>query len=306
MRIGAADAPRKVLVVGSIHGNEGAGIAVTRTLRSATAPPGVQLLLVDRANPDGSAAGTRGNAHGVDLNRNFPWRWRHLGGVYYSGPRPASEPETRVLKRFILRERPAVSIWFHQHLNFVILQPGGDQGLTRRYARVAHMRAGTYPQVPGGVARWENHALPSASAFVVELAAGRYRPDASTRTSAPYLQWRPRAREYAQTSLRSLRSIADVDGHAGEDRGTACRGQEVVEGTTFGTRAPFWAGSTGSRKEALTPIAGEAATSCGSASRSQPPGRARERGGGSRKKRIALRATKVTQRPQSERRPQRW
>ena len=176
VRIGAADAPRKVLVVGSIHGNEGAGIAVTRTLRSATAPPGVQLLLVDRANPDGSAAGTRGNAHGVDLNRNFPWRWRHLGGVYYSGPRPASEPETRVLKQFILRERPAVSIWFHQHLNFVILQPGGDQGLTRRYARVAHMRAGTYPQVPGGVARWENHALPSASAFVVELAAGPLPP----------------------------------------------------------------------------------------------------------------------------------
>ena len=127
---------------------------------------------MDRANPDGSATGTRGNAHGVDLNRNFPWRWRHLGGVYYSGTRPASEPETRALRRLILRERPDVSIWFHQHLNFVILQPGGDQGLMRRYARVAHMRAGTYPQVPGGVARWENHVLPDASAFVVELAAG--------------------------------------------------------------------------------------------------------------------------------------
>jgi hypothetical protein len=34
------------------------------------------------------------------------------------------------------------------------------------------MRAGTYPQVPGGAPRWENHVLPTASAFAVELAAG--------------------------------------------------------------------------------------------------------------------------------------
>jgi murein peptide amidase A len=171
-RVGAADARRKVLVVGSIHGNELAGIAVTRALRSVQPPPRVQLLLIDRANPDGAAAGTRGNAHGVDLNRNFPWAWRPLGGIYDSGPRPASEPETRALRRLILRERPDVSIWFHQHLDFVDLQRGGDQALMRRYARIAHMRAAHYPQVPGGAPRWENHVLPRASAFVVELAAG--------------------------------------------------------------------------------------------------------------------------------------
>jgi protein MpaA len=171
-RIGAADAPRKVLVMGCIHGNERAGIAVTRALRSVTPPAGVELLLVDSANPDGAAANTRGNARGVDLNRNFPWRWRPLGGVYYSGPRPASEPETRALRRMILRERPQISIWFHQHLNFVDLQAGGDEALMRRYARTAHMRAAPYPQIPGGIARWENHVLPNASAFVVELAAG--------------------------------------------------------------------------------------------------------------------------------------
>ena len=106
VRVGPADAARKVLVVGSIHGNEGAGIAVTKALRKATPPAGVQLLLIDRANPDGSAAGTRSNARGVDLNRNFPWRWRHLGGVYYSGPRPASEPETRALRQWLAEAFP--------------------------------------------------------------------------------------------------------------------------------------------------------------------------------------------------------
>jgi hypothetical protein len=34
------------------------------------------------------------------------------------------------------------------------------------------MRAAHYPQVPGGAPRWENHVLPDASAFAVELAAG--------------------------------------------------------------------------------------------------------------------------------------
>jgi protein MpaA len=171
-KVGPDDAGRKVLVVGSIHGNEGAGIAVTKRLRSVTPPPGVQLLLIDRANPDGSAAGTRGNAHGVDLNRNWPLGWRPLGSIYYSGPRPASEPETRALRAFILRERPDVSIWFHQHQDLVDLQRGGDQPLMRDYARIAHMRTGRNPILPGTAARWENRVLPMASAFVVELAAG--------------------------------------------------------------------------------------------------------------------------------------
>jgi protein MpaA len=187
--VGDPRAHVRVLVVGDIHGNERAGERIVARLRRHP-PAGARTWLLRTANPDGAAAGTRQNAHGVDLNRNFPWRWRHLGGVYYSGPRPASEPETRALRAFILRERPAVSIWFHQHLNFVILQPGADRALMRRYARIAHMRTGTYPQVPGGAPRWENHVLPTASAFAVELAAG------------PLPRWRVRA------NVRAVLSVA--------------------------------------------------------------------------------------------------
>src|SRR5688572_15770749 len=97
-RVGDPDAPVRVLVVGSIHGNETAGHAVVRRLARTAPPAGVQLWLVESANPDGVRRGTRQNARGVDLNRNFPFRWAGGGrpfDTYYPGRAPASEPETR-------------------------------------------------------------------------------------------------------------------------------------------------------------------------------------------------------------------
>jgi hypothetical protein len=92
---GDPNAPTSVLVVGSIHGNETAGHAVIAQLRRMPVPAGVQLWLVRTANPDGVAHGTRQNARGVDLNRNFPRRWRGGGrpfDTYYPGPRPPRSP----------------------------------------------------------------------------------------------------------------------------------------------------------------------------------------------------------------------
>jgi protein MpaA len=173
VRVGDPAAPRKVLVVGCIHGTERAGLAITRALRRIAPPPGVQLLVLDELNPDGCRRGTRGNARGVDLNRNFPRGWRPLRGVFASGPRPSSEPETRAAQRLILRERPSVTIWYHQALDWVDLQPGSNRRLMRLYARTVGMRARRTPLLPGTVARWQNHRLPGRTAFVVELPAGR-------------------------------------------------------------------------------------------------------------------------------------
>src|SRR4051812_11202794 len=74
--VGDEDAPRRILVVGCIHGDECAGLAVARRLTRRAPPAGVAIWVVPQLNPDGAARGTRQNAHGVDLNRNFPAGWR--------------------------------------------------------------------------------------------------------------------------------------------------------------------------------------------------------------------------------------
>jgi murein peptide amidase A len=172
VRIGARDAPVRVLVVGCIHGTERAGLAVTRALRRVAPPAGAQLLVLDALNPDGCGRGTRGNARGVDLNRNFPWGWHRQGGTYASGPRPASEPETRAAMALVDKERPAATIWFHQHMDLVDATRGSDPAVIAAYARTARMRAVRLAPLPGTATRWQNHRLTTTSSFVVELPAG--------------------------------------------------------------------------------------------------------------------------------------
>ena len=99
-RIGDPAAPRKVLAVGCIHGNEPAGRGIVADLMRASPAPDTQLLLVRDMNPDGFAHHQRTNAHGVDLNRNSPEHWAGAGA------RPWSEPETRAIRDLILRELP--------------------------------------------------------------------------------------------------------------------------------------------------------------------------------------------------------
>lgn len=166
---GGPQAAVEVLVVGAIHGNEVAGVPIARRLIAAGAPRGAELWVVPSLNPDGVAAGTRGNAHGVDLNRNFPFDWRPLGGLEYSGPHPLSEPESRAARRLILREQPDLTIWFHQPLDLVD-RPPGNPFAARRLAKLIGLPFTRLPgRYPGSASRWQNHVLPENTAFVVEL-----------------------------------------------------------------------------------------------------------------------------------------
>jgi protein MpaA len=172
---------RTILVVGCIHGDECAGLAITSALRRDAVAPGVQLWVVPEMNPDGTAAGTRQNAHGVDLNRNFPYLWQPIADpVYDSGPSPASEPETRAAMRLVRRIRPAVTIWYHQHMDLVNMA-GGDRGVARRYAQISGLRPTCLTFLSGVETRWSNHTFPGTTSFVVELPAGPLAPAALAR-----------------------------------------------------------------------------------------------------------------------------
>jgi hypothetical protein len=175
LRVGSPRARVKVLVVGTVHGNEQAGRAVVARLRRVRPPRGTALWLVSDANPDGSAAGTRHNANGVDLNRNFPYRWQPQDGVYESGPGPASEPETQVLQRFIERERPRVTLWYHQALRMVV-KSTGDPKLERLYAARGGLPRRALPRYHGTAISWQNTTFRGDTSFVVELPGGALPP----------------------------------------------------------------------------------------------------------------------------------
>jgi protein MpaA len=180
VELGDPHSSTKLLVVGCIHGNECAGLAIVRALERLPTPTDRDLWVIENLNPDGYTAGTRQNAHGVDLNRNFPWAWRPLSGIYNSGPRPLSEPESRIAYHLILRLRPRISIWFHQHER-VVDESGGDIGVERRFSALVGLPLRRLPREPGSVVGWENHHLPGTTAFVVELPAGSLSTAAAAR-----------------------------------------------------------------------------------------------------------------------------
>ena len=184
VRKGDFSSSNDVVVVGCIHGNECAAVPVIERLRRRRLPGKVDLYLLRTVNPDGRRAGTRQNARGVDLNRNFGHRWRPIGrrwDTYYSGPRPWSEPESRVVRRFVRGITPRLTIWYHQALALVTKLGGAnDRRIERRYARMVNLPL-RYLERPGTATRWQNHALRRTTAFVVELRAGSLGPAAVRR-----------------------------------------------------------------------------------------------------------------------------
>ena len=172
--LGDPAAAHRVLVVGCIHGSEPAGLAITRRLIATGAPSGAEIVVVPAVNPDGCARGTRGNAHGVDLNRNFPSNWAAIGrpgNLQYSGPKPLSEPETRYAVRLIERMQPQITIWFHQPQG-IVRAWGQSVATARRFAALANYPYRSIAWPYGTASNWQNHRFPGTASFVVELPPG--------------------------------------------------------------------------------------------------------------------------------------
>jgi len=121
--------PCRVLIHAGIHGEEGeTTVALSRALRLLT-DPSPHCAVVLAANPDGLIRGTRSNARGVDLNRNFPTRDWSAAPVkvrstmdagreveFSPGARLGSEPETKALIALIWELKPETVVALHAPL----------------------------------------------------------------------------------------------------------------------------------------------------------------------------------------------
>ena len=184
-RVGPAGG-RKVLLIGVIHGNEDAGLQILAELRRRAIDERVELWVIDSMNPDGLLAQRRQNANGVDLNRNFPYRWGPIGrpgDSQYAGTGPASEPETREIVDFVTVLRPDIAIWYHQDANLIIPSTGRDGRIRARYAELTQLPladccdgGGIYTGIAATWARQELKKTSDAVPFIVELPGGELSP----------------------------------------------------------------------------------------------------------------------------------
>ncbi|MET0997732.1 MAG: M14 family zinc carboxypeptidase [Marmoricola sp.] len=118
-RLGDPRSSRMVVVLAAMHGFVRGPSRILYNLRDGRPITGADIWVVPQYNRDGVVRRTRQNAHGVDLNRNYPRNWKRLTGTYNSGPSPASEPETKAVMAFLRAVRPAYVVSFHQPLKGV-------------------------------------------------------------------------------------------------------------------------------------------------------------------------------------------
>jgi protein MpaA len=174
LRMGNPRARHKVVVLGSMHGDERAGTRMIARLVYLWVSPNADVWVIPTMNPDGSAANRRHNARGVDLNRNFPYHWAPStrGSRYYSGTGPASEPETRAVVAFLGAVRPAYVASFHQPL-YGVGSERKNPGLVSRLAARLRLPVKSFTcrsVCRGTLTDWYNATYPG-TAVTVEFGA---------------------------------------------------------------------------------------------------------------------------------------
>ncbi|HEX4933779.1 MAG TPA: murein tripeptide amidase MpaA [Gemmatimonadaceae bacterium] len=164
----------ELLVFAAIHGEEPeTTYALSRALRQLPAPA-EHAAVVLAANPDGLVRGTRCNARGVDLNRNFPtstWRAAPVtcrstiedpsDVILGTGAGPGSEPEVQALLALLAELRPEAVVALHAPL--ACIDDANESPLGRRLAERTGMplvRDVGYP-TPGSFGTWGlEHGVP--------------------------------------------------------------------------------------------------------------------------------------------------
>jgi protein MpaA len=175
-----SQAENTLLVIGTIHGDEPDGKRVIDELASSGAPPDTNIWLISDGNPDGSKLTTRKNANEVDLNRNFPIKWvaSEPTARTYSGPSPASEPETLALMNAVETIKPTRVVVFHQPYAQIDCPPERPATISDRLSQLTGFKSECIPGEKSGSSTnsytgtftiWTNSTFPETTAVTFEL-----------------------------------------------------------------------------------------------------------------------------------------
>ena len=194
--------PKRVLLMGGIHGDELSSIAIVfdwmQRLEQEKFQP-FHWRVVPCLNPDGALRrpATRTNARGVDLNRNFPTpEWNAKALAYwqgktrndprrYPGPHAGSEPETQWLAHQIRQFKPDAIVAVHAP--YGVLDFDGPRTPPRKLGFLNLNELGTYPGSLGNFAG-EHLGIP---VITLELPHGEKipTPSQSARIWSDLLSW---------------------------------------------------------------------------------------------------------------------
>ena len=161
--VGADNGKVRVLVVGTMHGDELSSASVALHWIKLAADEGMQMpqpvhwRFLPVLNPDGMVARPpkRTNANGVDLNRNFPTpNWERDAANYWEkrtgkdprrwpGPKPLSEPETRFLHEQMEKFKPHLIVSIHAP--YGVLDFDGPMVPPSRLGRLYLDQVGIFP-----------------------------------------------------------------------------------------------------------------------------------------------------------------
>jgi protein MpaA len=109
----------EVLILGGVHGDEVEGLVAAQGLLREfmrAFPYALNLTLVPQFNIEGVFNKTRGNAQGIDLNRNLStkdWSPEIKTPRYHPGPAAGSEPENQALMNYLNEKLPKFVLSLH-------------------------------------------------------------------------------------------------------------------------------------------------------------------------------------------------